>query len=195
MIAWVFVVVAFHASCGKFCKLSVHFIFAWYLLRFRSCCNFRKCILLACFPTLSVSFLHNLEEFFLREKTWYNNHKIFKNSFIIAQSICTHYSSFKYMGWFATMKKKDPKYGVKKIGSGFFFVILKKRGGSLASSLVNRKLQAKKYGPDPETKYGWCNLIFLYKFQTLTNYQVDLINQILIRVQIAWVSVIHSGQN
>ena len=61
MIAWVFVVVAFHASCGKFCKLSVHFIFAWYLLRFRSCCNFRKCILLACFPTLSVSYLHNWE--------------------------------------------------------------------------------------------------------------------------------------
>ena len=167
MIAWVFVVVAFHASCGKFCKLSVHFIFAWYLLRFRSCCNFRKCILLACFPTLSVSFLHNLGEFFLREKTYIIRCLVINSS--LSQSAPVLKTWVGLRPW---------KNRVKKIGSGFFLLLLLfiKRRGSLASSLVNHKLQAKDMVQTLKQNRVEATLYSFFKFQILTNYQVDLIN-------------------
>ena len=161
MIAWVFVVVAFHASCGKFCKLSVHFIFAWYLLRFRSCCNFRKCILLACFPTLSVSFLHNLGEFFLREKTYIIRCLVINSS--LSQSAPVLKTWVGLRPW---------KNRVKKIGSGFFFCYSEKE----EAALVNHKLQAKDVVQTLKQNRVEATLYSFLKFQTLTNYQVDLIN-------------------
>ena len=153
MIAWVFVVVAFHASCGKFCKLSVHFIFAWYLLRFRSCCNFRKCILLACFPTLSVSFLHNLGEFFLREKTYIIRCLVINSS--LSQSAPVLKTWVGLRPW---------KNRVKKIGSGFFFVVvvIQKKKRQIGLFSCKSQIASKRYGPDPKTKQGRSNLIFFF---------------------------------
>ena len=39
-----------------------------------------------------------------------------KYAYILAQSICTHYSCFENMGRFVTLKKLDPKYGLQMVG-------------------------------------------------------------------------------
>ena len=56
----------------------------------------------------------------------------------ITQSIRTQYCSLKNLGWFATLKKNGPIYGVQKIESGFIFVIQK---GKRQLSLFTFKMQ------------------------------------------------------
>ena len=65
------------------------------------------------------------------------------------------------------------RYGVKKQGQDFFLLFRKGRS-SVASSLLNCKLQANS---DPE-KIGLMQLYIFLKFQTLKQYQVDLMNWI-----------------
>ena len=73
--------------------------------------------------------------------------------YILTQSICTHYFSFENLGRFADLKKTGRKIwgaknGVQKAGSGLF-LLFKERRGSLASSLLDWKLQAEKIWTRP----------------------------------------------
>ena len=86
------------------------------------------------------------------------------------QSIYTHYHNFEKMGRFTTLKKIGTKYrvqtiGCKKQGQDFFFVI---------QTLKNIGLM------HPYIFFLSSRLEFLTGtlFQTLKEYQVDLINQI-----------------
>ena len=69
----------------------------------------------------------------------------------VAQSICTHYSSFKNMGQCATLKKIGSeiwgaKNRVQKIGLRFFcFVFQKEKRQGLISSIFLKVPDPKKY--------------------------------------------------
>ena len=85
--------------------------------------------------------------------------------------------TWKKLGRFADLKKtgtvfRPEKTGCQKTGSGFF-LLFKKRRGSLASSLLDCKLQTEKIWSRPWKKSGWCNLIF-FKVPEPKRYQVHL---------------------
>ena len=76
-----------------------------------------------------------------------------------AQSICTHYFSFEKLGRFTDLKKTGlvcgpKKNRVQKNRVWIFFLLFKKRRGSLASPLLDCKLQAEKIWSRPWKKIG-----------------------------------------
>ena len=87
------------------------------------------------------------------------DHCEIKRHELVVQSTCTHYSSFENKGWFGTLKIIGSKIWGAQIKSWTFFLLLRKKRGSLQITSRKNMVQTLKNWVD-------ATLHFL-KFQTL----------------------------